>query len=189
MPPTTFSVIAFFFFTRALAAVGKSLDQIDLHGRVEITGVRRRGGAIRTPQADYRFRSGSTCCASRRPADIMLAERSCCVAEVAVAPKPGIHAKPSRRRPICGVPVKNATIVFSPEPTTTTIIPMSAGNDASDAALTPGAPTGSLRGCIELVDLSFGYDKRPVLRGITMSVRARQDRAIMGAAAEARRPS
>ena len=58
------------------AAVGKSLDQIDLRGRVEITGVRRRGARSERPQADYRFEAGDVLVLLGRPADIMLAEKT-----------------------------------------------------------------------------------------------------------------
>jgi monovalent cation:H+ antiporter-2, CPA2 family len=61
--------------TERSAAVGKSLDQIDLLGRVEITGVRRRGARSERPQADYRFEAGDVLVLLGRPADIMLAEK------------------------------------------------------------------------------------------------------------------
>jgi monovalent cation:H+ antiporter-2, CPA2 family len=56
------------------AAVGQSLDQIDLHGRVEITGVRRRGARSERPQPEYRFEAGDVIVLLGRPADLLLAE-------------------------------------------------------------------------------------------------------------------
>jgi CPA2 family monovalent cation:H+ antiporter-2 len=61
--------------TERSAAVGKSLDQIDLRGRVEITGVRRRGARSERPQPEYRFEAGDVLVLLGRPEDLMLAER------------------------------------------------------------------------------------------------------------------
>ena len=61
--------------TERSAAVGKSLDQVDLRGRVEITGVRRRGARSERPQPEYRFEAGDVLVLLGRPEDLMLAER------------------------------------------------------------------------------------------------------------------
>ncbi len=60
--------------TERSAAVGKSLDQIDLRGRVEITGVRRRGARSERPWPQYRFEAGDVLVLLGRPADLALAE-------------------------------------------------------------------------------------------------------------------
>jgi phospholipid/cholesterol/gamma-HCH transport system ATP-binding protein len=57
---------------------------------------------------------------------------------------------------------------------------MPAATSASDAALTPARQLDPSAAAIELVDVSFAYDKRPVLRGITMSVPRGKIVAIMG---------
>src|SRR5437667_7554956 len=57
---------------------------------------------------------------------------------------------------------------------------MSAAMSASDAALTPARQLDPSAAAIELVDVSFAYDKRPVLRGITMGVPRGKIVAIMG---------
>jgi phospholipid/cholesterol/gamma-HCH transport system ATP-binding protein len=57
---------------------------------------------------------------------------------------------------------------------------MSAAMSASDAALTPARRLDPSAAAIELVDVSFAYDKRPVLRGITMSVPRGKIVSIMG---------
>jgi phospholipid/cholesterol/gamma-HCH transport system ATP-binding protein len=51
---------------------------------------------------------------------------------------------------------------------------------ASDASLTPSRRLNPPAAAIELVDVSFAYDTRPVLRGITMSVPRGKIVAIMG---------
>src|SRR5207245_11560887 len=57
---------------------------------------------------------------------------------------------------------------------------MSAAMSASDAALTPARQLDPSAAAIELVDVSFAYDRRPVLRGITMTVPRGKVVAIMG---------
>ncbi|TMH01079.1 MAG: potassium transporter, partial [Betaproteobacteria bacterium] len=61
--------------TERSAAVGKSLDQVDLRGGVEITGVRRRGARSERPQPEYRFEAGDVLVLLGRPEDLTLAER------------------------------------------------------------------------------------------------------------------
>ena len=51
---------------------------------------------------------------------------------------------------------------------------------ATDAALTPSRRLNPSAAAIELVDVSFAYDSRPVLRGITMNVPRGKIVAIMG---------
>ena len=62
--------------TERSAAVGKSLGQIDLGGRVEVTGVRRRGTRTEVPQRQYRFEAGDVLVLLGRPEDLALAERA-----------------------------------------------------------------------------------------------------------------
>ena len=57
---------------------------------------------------------------------------------------------------------------------------MSAATSASDAVLTPARRMDPSAAAIELVDVSFAYDKRPVLQGITMTVPRGKIVAIMG---------
>jgi Trk K+ transport system NAD-binding subunit len=47
-----------------------------LRGRVEITGVRRRGARSERPQPEYRFEAGDVLVLLGRPADLMLAEKT-----------------------------------------------------------------------------------------------------------------
>src|SRR5438552_14865946 len=61
--------------TERSAAVGKSLDQVDLRGGVEITGVRRRGARSERPQPEYRFEAGDVRVLLGRPEELTLAER------------------------------------------------------------------------------------------------------------------
>jgi CPA2 family monovalent cation:H+ antiporter-2 len=61
--------------TERSAAVGKSLAEIELKGRVEVTGVRRRGARSEVPQPDYRFETGDIVVLLGRPANLTFAER------------------------------------------------------------------------------------------------------------------
>ena len=57
---------------------------------------------------------------------------------------------------------------------------MSAVTSASDAVFAPARRMDPSAAAIELVDVSFAYDKRPVLQGITMTVPRGKIVAIMG---------
>ena len=57
---------------------------------------------------------------------------------------------------------------------------MSAATSASDAVFAPARRMDPSAAAIELVDVSFAYDKRPVLQGITMTVPRGKIVAIMG---------
>jgi monovalent cation:H+ antiporter-2, CPA2 family len=61
--------------TERSAAVGKALGEIDLKGRVEVTGVRRRGARSGAPTPDYRFEAGDVVVLLGRPANLTFAER------------------------------------------------------------------------------------------------------------------
>jgi CPA2 family monovalent cation:H+ antiporter-2 len=61
--------------TERSAAVGRTLAELDLRGKVEITGVRRRGTRPAVPQADYRFEAGDVVVLLGRPEGLALAER------------------------------------------------------------------------------------------------------------------
>ncbi len=56
-------------------AVGKSLAEIELDGRVEINSVRRRGTRAAAPAPDYRFEAGDVLVLLGKPGDIAFAER------------------------------------------------------------------------------------------------------------------
>ena len=57
------------------SAVGKSLAEINLAGRVEINSVRRRGARTAAPASDYRFEAGDVLVLLGKPGDIAFAER------------------------------------------------------------------------------------------------------------------
>jgi len=57
------------------AAVGKSLAEIELRGRVEVTGVRRRGARSEVPLPEYRFEPGDVVVLLGLPAALTSAER------------------------------------------------------------------------------------------------------------------
>jgi CPA2 family monovalent cation:H+ antiporter-2 len=61
--------------TERSAAVGRTLAELDLRGKVEITGVRRRGSRPAVPQADYRFEAGDVVVLLGRPDGLAFAER------------------------------------------------------------------------------------------------------------------
>jgi CPA2 family monovalent cation:H+ antiporter-2 len=61
--------------TERSAAVGKSLAEIELKGKVEVTGVRRRGARSEIPLPEYRFEPGDVVVLLGRPASLTLAER------------------------------------------------------------------------------------------------------------------
>ena len=56
-------------------AVGRSLGEIALGGKVEVTGVRRRGARSEVPQPDYRFEIGDILVLLGRPGDIAKVEK------------------------------------------------------------------------------------------------------------------
>ena len=56
-------------------AVGKSLAEIELDGRVEITNVRRLGARAAAPASDFRFEAGDILVLLGKPGDIAFAER------------------------------------------------------------------------------------------------------------------
>jgi monovalent cation:H+ antiporter-2, CPA2 family len=61
--------------TEHSAAVGRTLAELDLKGKVEITGVRRRGMRSSVPEPDYRFEAGDVVVLLGRPESLALAER------------------------------------------------------------------------------------------------------------------
>ncbi|MGH8712914.1 MAG: NAD-binding protein, partial [Casimicrobiaceae bacterium] len=61
--------------TERATAVGKSLREIDLKGRVEISSVRRRGARAAAPAPDYRFEAGDVLVLLGKPGDLSFAER------------------------------------------------------------------------------------------------------------------
>jgi CPA2 family monovalent cation:H+ antiporter-2 len=56
------------------AAVGRSLAELELAGLVEVTGVRRKGTPLRTPDQDWRFESGDVVVLLGRPQELAVAE-------------------------------------------------------------------------------------------------------------------
>ncbi len=60
--------------TEGAAAVGKTLADVALRGRVEVTGVRRRGTRSERPGEDWRFEVGDVAILLGRPGDIDRAE-------------------------------------------------------------------------------------------------------------------
>jgi len=56
-------------------AVGKSLAEIELNGRVEINSVRRRGERATAPASDFRFEAGDVLVLLGKPGDLAFAER------------------------------------------------------------------------------------------------------------------
>jgi monovalent cation:H+ antiporter-2, CPA2 family len=56
-------------------AVGKSLAEIELEGRVEINSVRRRGARAAAPASDFRFEAGDVLVLLGKPGDLAFAER------------------------------------------------------------------------------------------------------------------
>jgi CPA2 family monovalent cation:H+ antiporter-2 len=56
-------------------AVGRSLGDVALGPKVEVTGVRRRGARSEVPQTQYRFETGDILVLLGRPADLVLAEK------------------------------------------------------------------------------------------------------------------
>jgi CPA2 family monovalent cation:H+ antiporter-2 len=56
-------------------AVGKSLAELNLDGRVEINSVRRRGARAAAPSPDFRFEPGDVLVLLGRPGDLAFAER------------------------------------------------------------------------------------------------------------------
>lgn len=61
--------------TERSQAVGKSLAQIDLKGRVEISSVRRLGARTEVPAPGYRFEAGDVLVLLGKPGDLVFAER------------------------------------------------------------------------------------------------------------------
>ncbi|HKW81179.1 MAG TPA: monovalent cation:proton antiporter-2 (CPA2) family protein [Casimicrobiaceae bacterium] len=61
--------------TERSQAVGKSLAQIDLKGRVEVSSVRRRGARTEVPAPEYRFEAGDVLVLLGKPGDLAFAER------------------------------------------------------------------------------------------------------------------
>jgi len=61
--------------TERSAAVGHTLEELDLRGRVEVTGVRRKGARSVVPEADYRFEAGDIVVLLGVPESLALAER------------------------------------------------------------------------------------------------------------------
>jgi CPA2 family monovalent cation:H+ antiporter-2 len=61
--------------TERSAAVGHTLEELDLRGRVEVTGVRRRGTRSVVPKPDYRFEAGDIVVLLGLPESLALAER------------------------------------------------------------------------------------------------------------------
>ena len=62
--------------TEGAAAVGKTLADVALRGKVEVTGVRRRGTRSERPGEDWRFEVGDVAILLGRPGDIDRAEKS-----------------------------------------------------------------------------------------------------------------
>jgi monovalent cation:H+ antiporter-2, CPA2 family len=62
--------------TERATAVGKSLGEIALGDKVEVTGVRRRGARSEVPQAQYRFEAGDILVLLGRPEDLASAEKT-----------------------------------------------------------------------------------------------------------------
>jgi len=56
-------------------AVGRSLAEIALNGRVEINSVRRRGARAAAPTPDFRFEAGDVLVLLGKPGDLAFAER------------------------------------------------------------------------------------------------------------------
>jgi CPA2 family monovalent cation:H+ antiporter-2 len=61
--------------TERSAAVGHTLQELDLRGQVEVTGVRRRGARSVVPEPDYRFEAGDIVVLLGVPESLSLAER------------------------------------------------------------------------------------------------------------------
>jgi CPA2 family monovalent cation:H+ antiporter-2 len=61
--------------TERSAAVGHTLEELDLRGRVEVTGVRRRGARSVVPEPDYRFEAGDIVVLLGVPESLAVAER------------------------------------------------------------------------------------------------------------------
>jgi monovalent cation:H+ antiporter-2, CPA2 family len=61
--------------TERSAAVGHTLEELDLRGKVEVTGVRRRGARSVVPEPDYRFEAGDIVVLLGLPERLALAER------------------------------------------------------------------------------------------------------------------
>ncbi len=61
--------------TERSTAVGKSLAEIELDGRVEINSVRRRGARTAAPEPGYRFEAGDVLVLLGKPGDLAFAER------------------------------------------------------------------------------------------------------------------
>jgi CPA2 family monovalent cation:H+ antiporter-2 len=56
-------------------AVGKSLAELNLEGRVEVNSVRRRGARAAAPSPDFRFEAGDVLVLLGKPGDLAFAER------------------------------------------------------------------------------------------------------------------
>jgi CPA2 family monovalent cation:H+ antiporter-2 len=56
-------------------AIGKMLGTLELAGRVEVTGVRRKGARSRRPGSDWIFEPGDVVVLLGRPADLAVAEQ------------------------------------------------------------------------------------------------------------------
>jgi CPA2 family monovalent cation:H+ antiporter-2 len=61
--------------TERSSAVGRTLKELDLHGRVEVTGVRRKGARSVVPEPDYRFEAGDIVVLLGLPESLAHAER------------------------------------------------------------------------------------------------------------------
>lgn len=61
--------------TERSTAVGRSLAEIGLNGRAEVTSVRRLGARTAAPAADYRFEAGDVLVLLGKPGDLAFAER------------------------------------------------------------------------------------------------------------------
>ncbi len=61
--------------TERATAVGTSLGEVDLKGRVEVSSVRRRGARAVAPAPDYRFEAGDVLVLLGKPGDLSFAER------------------------------------------------------------------------------------------------------------------
>ena len=143
-------------------AVGKSLAELNLEGRVEVNSVRRRGARAAAPSPDFRFEAGDVRGAAGQT-------RRSGVRRAAFASRlTRLHGLALRAHVVVAFAANGLQSTSFPG-FSTSPMPVAATAD-SHATLSPTRRLDPAAAAIELADVSFAYDTRPILRGITMTV-------------------
>ena len=143
--------------------------ELDAAGRVEVTGVRRRGARSVPPPESGGSRRATWSCCSAGPKRIAL-RRAAAAAGLSRAD----DATRSLRSAL------HADRLQSPLPQVQSAVRPLPHRDSIAAAASP-RPARPMTAAIELTDVTFGYDRRrPVLKGIDMTIPRGKVVAIMG---------